>query len=175
MGQLVHRCNWRIALLALAMPVALGGCWPGRCGGALRGTPRVGFGGEQQPCSAGPTCAEAIDADHGFHQKADFRRVEDPAALLEESGINARSWFLVDERGAAIPSQIEPIQHESAHSCASAAGFNLQPEAPLEPGVYRLVLLVERVRWPLLRGEVELGSYAGEPALVQYYRVDRGD
>jgi hypothetical protein len=132
----------------------------------------VAFTGEHAPCTEGPSCAEVIAAEQGFHQKADYARVDDLAVLLAESGIDAQTWFLVDERDAIVASRIEPIQHSSAHSCASAVGFNLLPEVPLEPGVYRLVLLVDRVRWPLLRGSVALSSYRGEPALVQFYRVD---
>jgi len=127
--------------------------------------------GEHAPCTSGPACAESITAEQGFHQKADYQRVDDPAVLLAAAGIGSQTWFLVDEHDAVVASRIEAIQHRSAHSCASAAGFNLLPEAPLEPGVYRLVLLVDRLSWPLLRGRVELSSWAGEAALVQYYRV----
>ncbi|MFO7567414.1 MAG: hypothetical protein R6X02_32525 [Enhygromyxa sp.] len=163
------RGAWIAAALLLG---SASGCWPGRCGGALRGTPMVAFTGEHAPCTEGPSCAELISPERGFRQKGDYARVDDPSVLLAESGVDSRTWFLVDERDAIVPSRVEAIQHSSAHSCASAVGFELRPDAPLEPGVYRLVLLVERVRWPLLRGSVALSSWAGEPALVQYYRVE---
>lgn len=161
-----------IAIVLLSIVQLGSGCWPGRCSGALRGTPRVNFTGEHAPCTDGPACAEPISAEMGFHQSGDFARVDDPSSLVGEAGLDAQSWFLVDEHDAVIASRIAASQHDSAHSCASAIGFSLQPEAPLEPGVYRLVLLVERVRWPVLRGGVELSSWAGEAAIVQYYRVD---
>jgi hypothetical protein len=161
----------RLGLLT-SLLLALGGCWPGRCGGALRGTPMVSFTGEHAPCTEGPACAERISPEASFHQRGDFARVEDPATLVAESGLTADSWFLVDEDGVVIPSHIEPTQHASAHSCASAVGFDLVVDAPLEPGVYRLVLLTERVRWPVLRQGIPASSWAGEPAVVQYYRVE---
>jgi len=161
---------WRWVVPVLVLELA-SGCWPGRCGGALRGTPAVAFTGEHSPCTEGPSCAEVISADQGFHQNADSERVEDPSTLLAASGLDPQTWFLVDERGTVIPSRIDATQHDSAHSCASAAGFTLRPESPLEPGVYRLVLLVERVHWPILRGDVAMSSWEGEAALVQFYRV----
>jgi hypothetical protein len=91
--------------------------------------------------------------------------------LLQASAIGPESWFLVDEHESVVPSQITAIQHDSAHSCASAIGFDLVPNAPLRPGVYRLVLLTERINWSVIRFGVELSSYAGEPAIVQFYRV----
>jgi hypothetical protein len=160
-------------LITAALTLELtSGCWPGRCGGALRGTPMVGFTGEHAPCTEGPSCAEVIPPERGFHQKGDYARVDDPAVLLGEAGIDAQTWFLLDERDAIVTSRIDAFQHNSAHSCASAIGFNLQPEAPLEPGVYRLVLLIDRLHWPLLRGDVAMSSHRGEAALVQFYRVD---
>lgn len=147
------------------------GCWPGRCGGVLRGTPAVTFVGERQTCTEGPACAEPISPDQGFHQNGDFARVDAPEVLLEASGIGPESWFLVDQAGTLVPSRITASQHDSAHSCASAIGFDLVPDAPLAPGVYRLVILSERLEWSILRGGVESSTYAGEPAIVQYYRV----
>jgi hypothetical protein len=163
------RGAWIVAVIVLVLD---SGCWPGRCGGALRGTPRVTFTGERSQCTDGPSCAELISSEQSFHQSADSDLVDDPVVLLERAGLDANSWFLVDERGELVPSRIEAVQHTSAHSCASAAGFVLQPLAPLEAGDYRLVLLVERVKWPLLRGNVSLSSWGSEPALVQFYRVD---
>lgn len=159
-------------LLVVALAVSAVGCWPGRCGGALRGTPMVHFTGEHTPCTEGPACAERIEPDAGFHQRGDFARVDAPSTLVAEAGLDAATWFLVDERGAALPGRITAVQHDSAHSCASAIGFDLAPEAALEPGVYRLVLLVDRVRWQVLRQGVALTSWDGEAAIVQYYRVD---
>jgi hypothetical protein len=158
-------------LLSLSLLAPLAGCWPGRCGGALRGTPRVTFTGEAAVCTEGPACAEEIPAEASFHQGGDFARVEDPGVLVGESGLSAESWFLADEAGVVIASHIVPEQHESAHSCASAVGFDLVVDAPLAPGVYRLVLMVDRVRWPVLRHGVALSSWDGERAIVQYYRV----
>ena len=138
---------------------------------ALRGTPMVHFTGDHAPCTEGPACAERLEPDAGFHQRGDFARVDDPSALVAKAGMDAGSWFLVDESGATIPATIRAVQHDSAHSCASAIGFELVPELDLAPGVYRLVLLVEQVRWPVLRQGVALTSWDGQPAIVQYYRV----
>ncbi|PRQ09235.1 hypothetical protein [Enhygromyxa salina] len=158
-------------VIATALLGFASGCWPGRCAGVLRGTPRVSFTGEHQPCTDGPACAEEISPEQGFHQNGDFARVEDPAVLLESAAIGPQSWFLVDEAGAVMPSQITAMQHGSAHSCASAIGFDLVPNDPLAPGVYRLVLMTDRLEWSVLKLGVDASSYAGEPAIVQYYRV----
>lgn len=164
----------RIAAVGLAALVglALPGCWPGRCGGALRGTPMVSFAGGHAPCTEGPACAELVGPEVGFHQKGDFARVDEPEQLIASAGLSGETWFLVDASGARIASSITPQQHSSAHSCASAVGFDLRPDAALEPGVYRLVLLVDRVNWPLLRQGVDLSSWEGERALIQFYRVE---
>lgn len=167
MGKPCSRCS----LLLVALALLASGCWPGRCGGALRGTPMVHFTGEHAPCTTGPECAEPIEPETGFHQRGDFARVDDPSALISESGLDAESWFLVDQSGARIPARVSAVQHGSAHSCASAIGFDLEPERALAPGVYRLVLLVERVRWPVLRQGVALTSWEGQPAVVQFYEV----
>lgn len=163
--------GYAIGLMLVGVLQLASACWPGRCGGALRGTPTVTFVGDRSPCTDGPECAQPITPEQSFHQNADSSRVEDPSTLITAAGLDASTWFLIDERDSVIASRIEALQHESAHSCASAAGFVLRPAAPLEPGVYRLVLLVERVKWPLLRQGVALSSWAGEPALVQFYRV----
>jgi hypothetical protein len=162
--------NARVLALTSLLAV-VPGCWPGRCGGVLRGTPAIVFTGEHQPCTSGPDCAEPITPAQGFHQNGDFARVESPQELLDASAIGPESWFLVDEAGAVIPSQITAMQHNSAHSCASAIGFDLVPDAPLAPGVVRLVLLTDRLNWSILKFGVDASSYAGEPAIVQYYRV----
>jgi hypothetical protein len=158
---------WLLAVL----PVLLGGCWPGRCGGALRGTPRVHFGEDHAPCTRGSVCAEVVSPDVRFRQGGDFARVDDLATLLASSGLDATTWFLVDQYDSVVASRIEPKQHSAAHSCASAIGFELIPEAPLAGGEYRLVLLVERISWPVLRQGTELTLWNGEPAIVQFYQV----
>ena len=165
----MHLRAW-LGLVALILFTS--GCWPGRCGGALRGTPMVSFAGDHAPCTEGPQCAELIAADSGFHQRGDFARVDDPSSLLSSSGLAASSWFLVGEDDAPISSRIEAMQHASAHSCASAVGFDLVPEAPLPPGVYRLVLLVDRIHWSVLPQGVDVGTWEGEDAIVQFYRVE---
>ena len=132
----------------------------------------VRFTGDHAPCTAGPACAESIPSDIAFHQRGDFARVDEPSTLLGSAGLDAQAWFLVDADGSRISSRIDALQHDSAHSCASAVGFELRPELALAPGVYRLVLLVDRVAWPVLSQGVDVGSWEGERAIVQFYRVE---
>jgi hypothetical protein len=166
----MHWTHWITAALVLALET---GC--GRCGGALRGP--------HTTCTAGPACATPMEAEQQFVLVADFGQVKNydewqvQERLLEESGIGPQSWFLVDEQGTVVPSRIHAQQYRRTcgfaprFRCEASTIFVLIPEAPLELGVHRLVLLVERVHWPLLDDD-SLSSWNDEPALVLFYRIE---
>lgn len=159
-------------VIAAMLSLTASGCFPGRCEGALRGTPLVLLTMDAKVCTGGPACAESISTTPTFHQNGDYQTIDDPNKLLALSGLSAATWFLVDANGTVVPSHITPSYNKNAHGCASAATFVLSPKAPLAPGFYRIVMLHEKLRWDVLRKGVAVSRWGNEPAIVQFYRVD---
>lgn len=93
-----------------------------------------------------------------------------PAELLARSKVTAQMFFIVGP-GGRVPGGIQARYVESAHSCASAASFTLQPSAPLASGDYTVVILLDDAGWPaVFDGDVT--TYEGKRALVRRYRVE---
>ena len=157
----------RASLMLIAIGV-LHGCG-GECDGALRGPPR--YAGRMNPCMTGPACAETIPPQPRFSQNADHAYVDDPKRLLEASNLTEDTWFLLDELDDRIESVVEAQANDTAHSCASLVTFTLAPLEPLEPGVYRLVLLTGELAWPQALKNVKESTFEGTRAIVHYYRV----
>ena len=153
-------------LAVLLLLAGSAGCWPGRCDGAFRalfahGAARGAAGPGAPPASIVPGASFTLNADSQRRSAAE---------LLAASGIGAESYFLEGPGGSRVPATIEAVPITSAHSCASAATFTLRPLAPLTPGDYTLVVLIDATRWPAVySGDVE--TFRGRPALVRRYRV----
>jgi hypothetical protein len=160
----------RASLWLTAIGLATGGCG-GECDGALRGAPRSSG---KDPCTEGPGCAVVISAEPRFSQNADHAYVDDPERLLEEANLTTETWFLLDEMDGHVESELEARANDTAHSCASLVTFTLEPLEPLEPGVYRMVLLTGALAWSQARKDVQETTFEGTRAIVQYYRVEAG-
>lgn len=152
-----------VALLVLA--VALPGCFPGNCDGAFRWLSAAGEPSETErsrtmPIPPGATFALSSDSAEAT-----------PAELLERSKVSPATFFLIGPRGR-VAAQIEARYFQSAHSCANAASFTLTPAAPLAPGDYTVVLLIDKASWPAVFDD-DVTTYEGGRALVRRYRVEQ--
>ncbi len=121
------------------------GC--GHCDGGIRGMD----GGE-----VAPDATFSILADGPGSMTSD--------ELLADAGIDAETWFLLDDTGAVVPSAV--FGDWGGHSCLNGNTFTLAPDAPLAPGAYTLVLRVDALAWDYIGEEDALDTYEGEPALV---------
>jgi hypothetical protein len=167
-----HGSMTRASLVLVAFVSIMGGCG-GECDGALRGAPS--YAGQTEPCTEGAACATPLRPEPRFSQNADHAYVDDSERLLDEANMTPDTWFLLDEMDEQVASEIGVFVNDTAHSCASAVTFTLEPLEPLEPGVYRLVLLTEEVAWPQARKDVEETDFEGTRAIVHWYRVESDD
>lgn len=140
---------------------ALVGCFPGHCDGAFRALRSNGevFGEAQTK----------IAATESFTLAADFEQAT-PEQLLAHSKVSAQSFFVVGPSGR-VDAEVSAQSFTGAHSCANAASFKLTPKAPLAPGEYTVVLLLDEVAWPSIDDD-HLATWEGKRALVRHYRVE---
>ena len=110
----------------------------------------------------------AIAADDSFRIIADGPLAKS-ADLLTDAGIDSSNWFLIDQStGKKVPAEI--TADSGGHMCLNGVGFNLKPQEPLSPGDYLLVLILDRVNWPLVEKD-ERRSYQGLPAMTRRFVV----
>jgi len=157
--------------LCIVVPLVLAGC--GHCDGALRmmrSQLAELYTWPQKPDRRPAAEPVAIEVNDSFRIVADGP-LSQSEELLASSGIDSSAWFLVDQStGKRVAAEISA--DSGGHMCLNGVGFNLKPQEPLAPGSYLLVLLLDRVKWPLVE-EAERRSYQGRPAMTRRYLVRR--
>lgn len=142
----MRRIGWLVA-----GAVGWAGC--GHCEGGIRAME----GGEASP-------------DDGFSIVADGPGSVTSEELVADAGIDAEAWFLLDAAGEPVPATISGDW--GGHSCFEGNTFTLVPDAPLAPGDYTLVLILDAIAWDYLGDEGAVETWDGERALVEAVTVE---
>jgi hypothetical protein len=162
-----HPSTRAVLTLALGLGLATAGSGCGRCGGAIRQLRVYSV----EACGS-DECREEngvvrVGPDMNVRIVGDGPN-EDSSALLADSGIGPASFFLLDDDDARVAVTI--AGDAGGHSCRNGVGFGLQPDAPLPPGAYTLVLLIDDLDWPLVGGAATQ-TYEGRSAFVRELEV----
>jgi hypothetical protein len=139
--------------LVIAM-VGLPACWPGHCSGAIRGV--------------NPETEDTFPPDSFWFITVDTGE-KDPAVLLAKSGMTSSTVVLEGPQGP-VPIDLTPQIASAAHSCAGAGSIHVQPRAPLPPGDYSLVIVLDQIPFPALSND-DVHTWHGHRAIVRTYHV----
>lgn len=143
-----------VRVLAVLAALTLPACWPGHCGGAIRGV--------------NPEPGEPFAATSYWWLNVDTGEKSGPA-LLAASKITAENVLLAGPQGR-ISVDLDARIATSAHSCASAGSIEIKPRAPLVPGDYTLVILLDQIAFPAIDDD-DVGTWQGHRAIVRRYQV----
>lgn len=154
--------RWWLATFALSASVVA--CYPGKCNGGI-GRPAPFASQQGEPVvELGREGARLITVS--LHCSTGLKNGSD---ILEKSSLDPTSVVLQGANGP-VPIKLEAFSNPSAHSCAGACGLNVSPEAPLEPGDYVFVILLDQAKWPAVDDDA-VSRWQGHPALIQRYHV----
>lgn len=146
-------------LIGLLLAVHVPAC-PGRCDGGLRALLPLPFKGQ--------SLAE-LDRDNAYFAINLDTNLKTGTEVLVESGLDSASVLLEGPAGR-VPLTIDASVNTSAHSCASAGSLTARPVAPLAPGDYTFIVLLDKSRWKPIHDD-DATSWRGQRAMVRTYRV----
>ncbi|MEZ4453272.1 MAG: Ig-like domain-containing protein [Nannocystaceae bacterium] len=162
----MHPLRSRLLTAAVGLVLLQGSPGCGHCDGAVRTLEirSVDVCGLDE-CAAADTIQ--VGADVSFRIVGDGP-ADESDALLADSGVSASTFFLLD--GADAPVAATVGGDSGGHICRNGVGFSLQPDAPLAPGTYTLVVDLDGLSWPLVGG-AETQTHEGRRAWVRTIEV----